>query len=162
MTIKLKNKDMLIFEDFKLKCCIGLNGIKSKKVEGDKSTPRGLFTLGKIYYRPDRVKKPKTNISLKKITKKMGWCDDPNSKYYNSEIKINKKIKCERLFRHDYKYNYLLVINYNLNKIKRKGSAIFIHLTKNYQPTAGCVAIRKKDFLILIKLINKNTKINII
>ena len=56
MTIKLKNKDMLIFEDFKLKCCIGLNGIKSKKVEGDKSTPRGLFTLGKIYYRPDRVK----------------------------------------------------------------------------------------------------------
>ena len=92
----------------------------------------------------------------------MGWCDDPNSKYYNSEIKINKKIKCERLFRHDYKYNYLLVINYNLNKIKRKGSAIFIHLTKNYQPTAGCVAIRKKDFLILIKLINKNTKINII
>ena len=162
MTIKLKNKDMLIFEDFKLKCCIGLNGIKSKKAEGDKSTPKGLFTLGKIYYRPDRVKKPKTNIFLKKITKKMGWCDDPNSKYYNSEIKINKRIKCEKLFRHDYKYNYLLVINYNLKKIRSKGSAIFIHLTKNYQPTAGCIALKEKDFLILIKLINKNTKINII
>ena len=98
MTIKLINKDTLIFKDFKLKCCIGLNGIKSKKIEGDKTTPRGLFTLGKIYYRSDRVKKPKTNISLKKITKKMGWCDDPESKYYNSEIKVSDKIKCEKIY----------------------------------------------------------------
>jgi L,D-peptidoglycan transpeptidase YkuD (ErfK/YbiS/YcfS/YnhG family) len=161
MTIKLINKDTLIFKDFKLKCCIGLNGIKSKKIEGDKTTPRGLFTLGKIYYRSDRVKKPKTNISLKKITKKMGWCDDPESKYYNSEIKVSDKIKCEKLFRKDYKYNYLLIINYNLNKIKYRGSAIFIHLTEDYYPTAGCVGLKEKDFLILIKLIKQKTKINI-
>ena len=162
MTIKLINKDTLIFKNFKLKCCIGLNGIKSKKIEGDKTTPRGLFTLGKIYYRSDRVKKPKTNIPLKKITKKIGWCDDPQSKYYNSEIKISDEIKCEKLFRKDYKYNYVLVINYNLSKIKSRGSAIFIHLTKNYYPTAGCVGLKEKDFLILIKLINEKTKINII
>jgi len=162
MTIKLINKDTLIFKNFKLKCCIGLNGIKSKKIEGDKTTPRGLFTLGKIYYRSDRVKKHKTNIPLKKITKKIGWCDDPQSKYYNSEIKISDEIKCEKLFRKDYKYNYVLVINYNLSKIKSRGSAIFIHLTKNYYPTAGCVGLKEKDFLILIKLINEKTKINII
>ena len=29
---------------------------------------------------------------------------------------------------------------------KGKGSAIFIHLTKNYKSTAGCVALSKKDF----------------
>jgi L,D-peptidoglycan transpeptidase YkuD (ErfK/YbiS/YcfS/YnhG family) len=161
MTIKLINKDTLIFKNFKLKCCIGLNGIKSKKIEGDKTTPRGLFTLGKIYYRSDRVKKPKTNISLKKITKKMGWCDDPESKYYNSEIKVSDKIKCEKLFRKDYKYNYLIIINYNLSKIKYRGSAIFIHLTEDYYPTAGCVGLKEKDFLILIKLIKQKTKINI-
>ena len=40
-----------------------------------------------------------------------------------------------------------------------KGSAIFIHLTKNYNPTKGCIALNKKDFLILCKLINKKTKI---
>ena len=46
------------------------------------------------------------------------------------------------------------------DKIKKnKGSAIFIHLTKNYKSTAGCIAILKKDFLILAKLINKNSKI---
>ena len=162
MTIKLKNKDTLIFKDFKLKCCIGLNGIKSKKIEGDKSTPRGLFSLGKIYYRSDRVKRPKTNLTLKKITKNMGWCDDPKSKHYNSEIRISDKIKCEKLFRKDYKYNYILVINYNMDKKKFRGSAIFIHLTENYYPTAGCVALKEKDFLILIKLIKKKTKIKII
>ena len=40
-----------------------------------------------------------------------------------------------------------------------KGSAIFIHLTKNYKKTAGCIAMNKKDFLIMLKIINKNSKI---
>ena len=50
----------------------------------------------------------------------------------------------------------------NLFNIKRnKGSAIFLHLTKDYSATKGCVAIKKKDFFILIKLINKKSKIKI-
>ena len=92
----------------------------------------------------------------------MGWCNDPNNKFYNKEIKINKSISTEKLYRKDYKYNYLIVINYNTKKtIPYKGSAIFIHLTNNYNPTAGCIALKKKDFLILLKLINKKTKIKI-
>ena len=42
---------------------------------------------------------------------------------------------------------------------KNRGSAIFIHLTKNYKKTAGCIALTKKNFLILAKLVNKNSKI---
>ncbi len=92
----------------------------------------------------------------------MGWCNDPNNKFYNKEIKINKSISAEKLYRKDYKYNYLIVINYNTKKtIPYKGSAIFIHLTNNYNPTAGCIALKKKDLLILLKLINKKTKIKI-
>ena len=50
----------------------------------------------------------------------------------------------------------------NFNKIiLGKGSCIFIHLTNNYNPTAGCIALQKKDFLIMLKLINKNTRIKI-
>ena len=45
--------------------------------------------------------------------------------------------------------------------ISGKGSAIFIHITDNYKPTQGCIALKKNDFLILIKLINKKTKIKI-
>ena len=161
MLINLKNKDRLIIDDFEFKCCIGKKGIKKHKIEGDKSTPRGIFSLGKVYYRADRVEVPATKLKLNKIRKNMGWCNDPKNKYYNSEIKINKKIKHEKLFRKDNKYNYILVINYNKKKVTNKGSAIFIHLTKNYKSTAGCVAMKEKDFLIMLKIINKKTKIRI-
>ena len=58
MLIKLKNKDTLEFGCFKFKCCIGQNNIKKKKFEGDKATPKGIFSIGPVYYRPDRVDKP--------------------------------------------------------------------------------------------------------
>ena len=93
----------------------------------------------------------------------MGLCNDIKHKKYNSLIKINKNRGHEKLFRKDYKYDFFIPIKYNFKKvIPGNGSAIFIHLTKNYKPTAGCIALSKKDFLILIKLINKNTKIRIL
>ena len=94
----------------------------------------------------------------------MGWCDDPlDVKNYNKLIKPNIKIKCEKLYRKDNKYDLLIPIKYNfLKPVKFKGSCIFIHLTNNYKPTLGCIAIKKKDFLIILKLINNKTKIKII
>ena len=163
MLIRVKNKDTLLIDDFKLKCCIGKNGLKINKKEGDKSTPIGIFNIGKLYWRPDRVPKPSTKLICKKIKKNMAWCNDVDSRFYNKEIKINKKIKFEKLYRKDHKYDYLILIKYNYKKIiKGNGSAIFIHLTKNYKNTAGCIALSKKDFLILAKLVNKKTKIRII
>jgi len=160
MIIKIKNKDTLIIGEFKLKCCLGKKGISKNKFEGDLTTPKGKFKLGKLYWRADRVQKPKTSLFCKKIKKNMGWCNDINSRYYNKEIKKNKKIKHEKLFRYDHKYDYFILIKYNYdNPKKNKGSAIFIHITKNYKPTAGCIAIRKKDFLVLAKLAKKNSKI---
>ena len=93
----------------------------------------------------------------------MGWCDDQNyPKKYNQLITVNDKVGHEKLFRKDHKYDLLIPIKFNYEKrIPGKGSCIFIHLTDNYQPTAGCVALKKKDFLIMLKLINKNTKIEI-
>ncbi len=161
MLIKLKNKDTLIFDEFKFKCSIGKNGLKKNKIEGDKSTPKGIFSLGKLYYRSDRVPKPETNLTTKNITKNIGWCDIPNNKYYNQEVTSLRNVNKENFFRKDSKYNYLIVINYNKNKIKNKGSAIFIHLTQDYKPTNGCIAMNENDFLILVKLINKKTHIKL-
>ena len=163
MTIILKDKATLVFDDFIFRCAIGMNGITKKKVEGDKKTPIGTFSLGNLYYRKDRNIKPLTKLKCIPIKNDMGWCHDVNSKkYYNKLIKINKKIRYERLFRKDNKYDFIIPINYNSKKPKiAKGSAIFIHLTKNFKPTSGCVALDKKDFLILAKLINKKTKIKI-
>tara|TARA_Y100001958_G_scaffold141188_1_gene116407 strand:+ start:386 stop:877 length:492 start_codon:yes stop_codon:yes gene_type:complete len=162
MLISLKNKDTLIIDEFSFKCCIGKNGLKTKKIEGDFTTPKGTFLLKKIYYRSDRLKKIKTVLPKVQIKKNMGWCNDPKHKQYNSLIKTSKKIKHEKLFRRDRKYDLLIVIDYNLNKIiPFKGSAIFIHLTKNYKPTAGCIALSKNDMIVLLKIINKKTRIKI-
>ena len=161
MNIIIKNH-LLLYKGYKLKCSIGKMGTTYSKKEGDLSTPKGLFKLGLLYYRKDRIKLAKCKIKNKVIKKNMGWCNDPKNKLYNKEIKINKLIKHEKLFRKDNKYDYFMVINYNQTKtIPFKGSAIFLHLTKNYQPTAGCIALKKKDFLILLKLINSKTKLKI-
>ena len=162
MLIRLKNKDTLIVDNFQFKCCIGKNGLKKKKIEGDNCTPKGIFNLGTLYFRKDRVDIPNIRIKKKIIKPNMAWCNDPNHELYNKEIISNKLIRSEKLFRKDNKYDYLIEINYNKKKIiPKKGSAIFIHLTKNYAPTAGCIALKKKDFLILLKFINKKTKIKI-
>ena len=163
MTIVLKNKASLQFDDFVFHCAIGKKGLAKNKFEGDKKTPIGTYSLGNLYYRKDRNPKPLTKLKCIPIEKDMGWCDDiKNKKNYNKLIKVNKKIKHEKLFRKDYKYDFIIPINYNSKRTKLgKGSAIFLHLTKNFVPTSGCVAIKKKDFLILLKLINKNTKIRL-
>ncbi len=160
MIIRLKNKQTLQFDDFSFKCSIGKNGISSHKIEGDKKTPKGKFNIGDIYYRGDKIKSFKTKLKKVKIKKNMGWCDDISSKEYNKPIKVSKKVHHEKLFRIDEKYDLLIPIKYNFNKPKKnKGSCIFLHLTKSYKPTAGCIAINKNDFFILLKLINKNSKI---
>ena len=161
MIIHVPNKNTLIIDDFKLRCCIGKKGLNSNKKEGDYSTPKGLFNLRKLYFRKDRVRIPKCKLSKKVIKKNMAWCDDPNHKKYNEEIKIHNKQFKESLYRKDHKYDYIISISHNEKKIPNKGSAIFIHLTTNYKPTAGCVALKKKDFEILLKLIDKETRIKI-
>jgi L,D-peptidoglycan transpeptidase YkuD (ErfK/YbiS/YcfS/YnhG family) len=161
MIIHIKNKSTLIIDDFKFKCSIGKRGLNSNKKEGDFTTPKGVFNLKKLYYRKDRVGVPKSKINKKIIRENMAWCDDPKHKKYNEEIKTQKKKIKESLFRKDHKYDYVISINYNERKIPNKGSAVFIHLTNNYKSTAGCIALKKKDFEILLKLINKSTKVKI-
>ena len=161
MIIHVKNKNTLIIDDFILRCCIGKNGITSYKKEGDFSTPRGLFRLKKLYFRKDRLNSPRCKIKKKVITKSIAWCDDSTQKKYNEEIQVFNKKSREKFFRIDNKYDYLITISHNEKKTPYKGSAIFLHLTDDYKPTAGCIALKKKDFEILLKLIDKNTKIQI-
>lgn len=164
MSIFVKNKDTLQIDDFKFKCCIGKRGFTKNKREGDKKTPKGIFGIENVYFRKDRKRKPKTSIKCIEIKKSMGWCNDVRfPKIYNKLFKIKNQIKHEKLKRRDYKYDYIIPIKYNFKKtIPNLGSCIFIHITKDYKPTAGCIALKEKDFLILLKLIKKKTKIKIL
>jgi len=112
MNIKIK-KNLLSYKGYKLKCAVGKSGIKKIKKEGDLSTPNGIFKIGFLYYRKDRI------------------------------------------------YDLLINIKYNSSPIiKKKGSAIFLHLTnKKYGYTQGCVAISKNSFLKILPHINNKTKV---
>jgi len=159
------NKNIIRIDQFKLKCSIGKGGIKKKLKEGDKITPKGSYSLDKLYYRSDRIKELRTKLKRIIIKKNMGWSDDPRSKKYNRQISFTKKYKLsyEKLYRKDHSYDLVIPVKYNYKKpIKNKGSAIFLHLTNNYKPTAGCIALKKKDFLVMLNLIDKKTKIRIV
>jgi L,D-peptidoglycan transpeptidase YkuD (ErfK/YbiS/YcfS/YnhG family) len=162
--IIVKKTGYLKYKNFKFRCALGKGGIKKKRKEGDNITPKGIFRIIKIYYRADKIKKIITSIKKIKIKKNMGWCDDPTSKHYNTQIILPSKYGHEKLYRNDNLYDLILVINYNTDPvIKNKGSAIFIHVAKEkYQPTKGCVALKKQDLIQLTSIIKKNTKIKLI
>ena len=162
MIIVKKNRS-LKYKNFKFGCSLGKAGIKKKIREGDNITPRGTFKLLRVFYRPDKIKKIKTKLNKIKIKKNFGWCDDPRSKFYNKLVRLPFKGSYEKLYRRDNIYDLLIVLNYNTNPIiENKGSAIFIHIAKkDFNNTAGCVALTKKDLLILLANIKKNTKIEI-
>ena len=159
--IIINKSGYLKYKNLRFRCALGKAGIGKKKIEGDNISPRGTFSIVKIYYRNDRVKKISSKFRLIKITKKMGWCDDPNSKNYNQLINLPTKYTYEKLYREDNVYDLLIVLNYNIRPtIKNKGSAIFIHVARqNYKKTSGCIALKKSHLTKLIKTIKKNTKV---
>ena len=160
MHILVKN-NFLYFNDYKVKCAVGKRGIGNKKEEGDNITPKGSFKIKYILYRKDRLKRLKTKLNLLPIKENMGWCDDPKSQNYNKLIRIPSKYNFEKLFRTDNIYDVILVLNFNMNPIKKnKGSAIFLHIAKNnYQKTKGCLAIKKRDIIKIINYLKKESKI---
>tara|TARA_Y100001958_G_C20998910_1_gene383508 strand:- start:221 stop:712 length:492 start_codon:yes stop_codon:yes gene_type:complete len=163
MHIIIKNK-YLLFQNYKVKCSIGKRGIGIKRKEGDLITPKGTFKIKQILYRADRINLKKTKIKKKIINRKLGWCDDQNSKNYNKLIQYPFKFSSEKLYRSDNIYDIILVLNFNMNPIKkRKGSAIFIHVAKkNFSSTKGCVGIKKTFLKKITELIDKKTLVQII
>ena len=162
--IVINKSGYLKYKNLELKCTLGKAGIGIKKREGDNITPKGTYKIINIFYRKDRIKKISSKFQLIRITKKIGWCDDPRSEYYNQLIKLPTEYSHEKFFRKDNIYDLVLVLNYNMRPIiKNKGSAIFLHVAKeNYKPTAGCIALKKKDLMHLLSVIKKDNKIKII
>ena len=160
----LINKKYLTYGQYKVKCALGKRGIGHKKKEGDLITPIGQYKIKFILYRKDRVKKIHSKLKKVIIKKNMGWCDDPNSEKYNKLINLPFNFKYEKLFKKENTYDIILVLNYNMNPIKKnKGSAIFIHVVKkNYRKTKGCIAIGKTQLLKIIKKIKNNTEVKIV
>lgn len=133
-------------------CRTGRGGIRTKKVEGDSATPTGVFPLRQVFYRPDRIRPFACDLPMVSMTPVDGWCDDPTDHSYNRLIKIPYPASHEILWREDHVYDILIVVGYNdTPAVPAKGSAIFIHLMNgNRTPTAGCIALSRKDMIDLL------------
>ena len=170
---KLNKKYFLKVNNKLFECQIGIGGLKNaaKKVEGDKTTPTGKWNLKTLYYRADRVSIPKFKkkniLKINRITKHCAWCDDIRSLNYNKYININNfsslNINYEKLWREDDAYDIIIVTSHNVRPIiKNKGSAIFLHCSfSDDRNTAGCIALKKKDLIFLLKNLKNKTFIKI-
>jgi L,D-peptidoglycan transpeptidase YkuD (ErfK/YbiS/YcfS/YnhG family) len=151
---------------------VGKNGVvpAGEKKEGDGKTPLGSFKVLGIYYRPDRVPRPETNLPIFEINKDDIWVDDSASPLYNQPSKINDVpagTSFENLYLEDHLYDIFLDLDINRQPaISGKGSAIFLHCARNDEnpaetPTAGCIAIPKKELEGLANIIVPNTRVEI-
>ena len=131
------------------------------KREGDQRTPKGKFKFILLLYRKDRVKYFHSKIKKKIIKKNMGWCDDPKSNNYNKLIKFPFSFSAEKLYLQKNIYDLILVLDFNRRPIKKGlGSAIFLHISdRNFKATKGCIAIKRRDFLKILKKITNKTNL---
>ena len=159
----LVQKNLLYVNEKSFTCAIGNNGITNKKKEGDGCTPCGKFKFKEIYYRADKLGALNFLNKSIKIQSDYGWCDDPESMFYNQFIKFPFTQSAEKLYRDDDLYDIICVIDYNLNPtLPGKGSAIFLHVAHtDYRGTQGCIAMSKNDLLEIAPRINKDTIIDI-
>ena len=157
------NENYLTYNKYKVKCAIGKRGIGNKIKEGDLITPKGEYKIKFVLYRKDRLKSLSTKLKKISINKNMGWCDDPSSKKYNQLVYFPFSYDHEKLFIKENIYDIILVLDYNMNPIKKnKGSAIFIHVAKkNYAKTRGCVAINKVSLIKILKQLKIRAKVKI-
>ncbi len=132
---------------------LGRSGVKALKREGDGGTPLGRFFFRCVLYRADRGPRPRTVLPVRAIRAGDAWCEDPEDRSYNRLVKAASRPGIDRLMREDHLYDFIVVLGYNDRpRVKGKGSAIFVHLARTgYAPTAGCVALSRRDLEMLVR-----------
>ena len=158
------NSTNIKFLDLDAICCIGLNGLTINKIEGDNCTPIGTWPLRRVFYRADKQDTPLTQLPLIRITRQMGWCDDPkDDDNYNKLVELPYLYSHEKLWRDDDLYDIIVELGHNDKPpIKGRGSAIFMHvMAKDESPTSGCISLRKDDLLNLIRIVDLNEVLEI-
>jgi L,D-peptidoglycan transpeptidase YkuD (ErfK/YbiS/YcfS/YnhG family) len=133
-------------------CALGRAGCCVRKREGDGATPVGLWRMGEVLYRPDRVRRPRTHLPVRAIRPQDGWCDVSADRNYNRPVRHPYAANAERLWRSDELYDVLIVLGYNDRpRVRGRGSAIFMHVAKpGYAPTEGCIALARGHLLRLL------------
>ncbi len=142
---------------------LGRGGILANKREGDGGTPRGRFRLKRLWWRADRITRPRTGLPVRPIGPSDAWSEDPADRRYNRPVRRRAGEPGDRLMRDDGLYDLIVEIDHNDRpRIAGRGSAVFIHVARaGFAPTAGCVALRRNDLLRLLERLSPRTWIHI-
>jgi len=148
-------------------CVLGRAGIVHPKHEGDGGTPAGMFPLREVRYRADRQARPRTGLPVVETKPDDGWCDEPADPAYNTLVHMPYEADAEVMWRDDHLYDLLAVVGCNdAPVVPGAGSAIFLHVARTspdgtFLPTAGCVAMKKADLVVVLAGSNPGTMIGI-
>ena len=147
-----------------LDCALGRTGRRVLKREGDGATPTGTFRALRIYYRADRIARPRTALPVHRLRPDDGWCDAPADPNYNRHVRHPYPASAEAMWRADHLYDLVVVIDHNQRpRVRGAGSAVFLHLARaDFAATAGCIALRRADMLRLVARLGRATRIRIV
>lgn len=148
----------------RLPAAVGRSGIGILKREGDGRTPAATMALLSVWRRPGRFCGLRTTLPVRLSHPRDGWCDDPRHPSYNRPVRLPFAAGAETMRRGDRLYDFVVVLDWNLRSRRReRGSAIFLHIAReNYEPTAGCVAVRPADMMRLAPFLRRNSRLRVI
>ena len=146
-----------------VRCALGRSGRRVVKREGDGATPVGTWRFIGVFYRADRVARPRTTLPIQALKPDDGWCDAVGDRNYNRHVRQPYAASAERMWRSDHLYDLVIVIGHNRHcRVQGLGSAVFLHLCRpGYQPTEGCIALTQHDLRRLLSAIGHNTRLRI-
>lgn len=158
-----RSQGWLIAGPLALLVALGRGGVKANKREGDGGTPRGTFVLRRLWWRADRLPRPRTGLPVRRIRRNDGWCEDPTDRRYNRPLDVPQGSSADRLWRADALYDLIIEISHNTRpRIAGRGSAVFVHIARQkFAPTAGCVALEAGTLRRLIERLGPHTRIEI-
>jgi len=154
-------KGLVAAGPLRIAAALGRSGIAAGKREGDGATPAGRFRPVRLWWRADRLPRPRTALPVRRIGAADGWCEDPADRRYNRAITLAPGAAGDRLLREDALYDMVIEIDHNARpRVAGRGSAVFIHVARaGLGPTAGCIAMPAAALRRLLARIGPKTVI---
>jgi L,D-peptidoglycan transpeptidase YkuD (ErfK/YbiS/YcfS/YnhG family) len=134
---------------------LGLAGVSDHHVEGDDTTPAGVFGIGPVLYgvAPD----PGVHFRYHRLVCGDWWDEDPGSPTYNTfrHVPCGQEPRfggsSEALWKPTRAYSHFAFLRYNTRPaVPGRGSAIFIHVELGH-PTNGCVSLPRGELVRLLR-----------
>jgi L,D-peptidoglycan transpeptidase YkuD (ErfK/YbiS/YcfS/YnhG family) len=144
-------------------CALGDGGCRVRKRESDGATPIGRWRVREVFYRADRLPRPRTHLPARTLRPDDGWCDAVGDRNYNRPVRHPYPASAEKLWRSDTLYDLIVVLDHNRRpRSQGRGSAIFLHVAgEGYPPTAGCIALQRAHLLRVLSRLDRGSVIDV-